>query len=102
MPIISVERAIGREKTIIETGRLAAQAHGAVTVRCGGTVVLTTVVMAEKPRPEVDFLPLTVEYEEKLYAAGKIPGSFFRREGRPGQEAILSARLIDRSIRPLF
>ena len=65
-------------------------------------MVLATAVMADKPRPDIDFLPLTVEFEERLYSAGKIPGSFFRREGRPGQEAILSARLTDRSIRPLF
>ena len=99
---VVVERPIGREKIIIETGKLASQAHGAATVRCGDTVVLATVVMADKPRPDVNFLPLTVDYEERLYSVGKIPGSFFRREGRPGQEAILSARLIDRSIRPFF
>jgi polyribonucleotide nucleotidyltransferase len=97
-----IERAIGNEKLIIETGKLAFQAHGAVTLRYGDTIVLTTAVMSDKPRPEVDFLPLTVEYEERLYSAGRIPGSFFRREGRPGQEAILSARLTDRAIRPLF
>jgi len=101
MPTV-VERAIGSNKLTIETGKLAAQAHGAVTVRYGDTVLLATAVMADKPRPDIDFLPLTVEYEERLYSAGKIPGSFFRREGRPGQEAILSARLIDRPIRPLF
>ncbi|MCH8746020.1 MAG: polyribonucleotide nucleotidyltransferase, partial [Chloroflexi bacterium] len=86
----------------METGKLAFQAHGSVTLRYGETVLLATAVMSEKPRTDIDFLPLTVEYEERLYAAGKIPGSFFRREGRPGQEAILSARLTDRSIRPLF
>ena len=99
----TIERVIGREKLIIETGRLAFQAHGGVTVRYGDSIVLVTAVMSEKPRSaEMDFLPLTVDYEERLYAAGKIPGSFFRREGRPGQDATLSARLIDRSIRPLF
>jgi polyribonucleotide nucleotidyltransferase len=86
----------------METGKLAFQAHGSVTLKYGDTVILATAVMSEKPRADIDFLPLTVEYEERLYAAGKIPGSFFRREGRPGQEAILSARLTDRSIRPLF
>ena len=102
MPI-TVERSIGRENLTIETGKLAVQAHGAVTVRYGETIVLATAVMSEKPRSaEVDFLPLTVDYEERLYSAGKIPGSFFRREGRPGQEAVLSARLTDRAIRPLF
>ena len=99
----TVERSIGRETLTIETGKLAGQAHGAVTVRYGDTIVLATAVMSEKPRAaDIDFLPLTVDFEERLYSAGKIPGSFFRREGRPGQEAILSARLTDRSIRPLF
>ena len=97
-----IERTIGNEKLILETGKLAFQAHGSVTLRYGETILLATAVMSDKPRADIDFLPLTVEYEERLYAAGKIPGSFFRREGRPGQEAILSARLTDRSIRPLF
>jgi polyribonucleotide nucleotidyltransferase len=101
MPTV-VERVIGNEKITLETGKLAFQAHGAVTVRYGDTILLATAVMSDKPRADIDFLPLTVEYEERLYSAGKIPGSFFRREGRPGQEAILSARLTDRSIRPLF
>ncbi|MCI0793884.1 MAG: polyribonucleotide nucleotidyltransferase [Chloroflexi bacterium] len=99
----TIERVIGREKLIIESGKLAGQAHGSVTVQMGETIVLVTAVMADKPRAaDMDFLPLTVDFEERLYAAGKIPGSFFRREGRPGQEATLSCRLIDRSIRPLF
>ena len=99
----TLERAIGREKLIIETGKLAGQAHGSVTVRYGDSIVLVTAVMSENPRSaEMDFLPLTVDFEERLYSAGKIPGSFFRREGRPGQEGILTSRLIDRSIRPLF
>ncbi len=99
----TLERAIGREKLIIETGKLAGQAHGSVTVRYGDSIVLVTAVMSEHPRSaEMDFLPLTVDFEERLYSAGKIPGSFFRREGRPGQEGILTSRLIDRSIRPLF
>ena len=97
-----VERVIGNQKLVLETGKLAFQAHGSVTLTYGDTVLLATAVMSEKPRADIDFLPLTVEYEERLYAAGKIPGSFFRREGRPGTEAILSARLTDRSIRPLF
>ena len=101
MPTV-VERALGSESLALETGKLAFQSHGAVTLRYGETVILATAVMSDRPRPEIDFLPLTVEYEERLYSAGKIPGSFFRREGRPGQEAILSARLTDRSIRPLF
>ena len=97
-----VERSIGDRSIRLETGRLAFQAHGSVTIQSGETVVLATVVMADKPRGDVDFLPLTVEFEERLYAAGKIPGSFFRREGRPGESGILSCRLTDRSIRPLF
>ena len=102
MPV-TVERSIGRENLTIETGKLALQAHGAVTVHYGETIVLVTAVMSDKPRSaDQDFLPLTVDYEERLYAAGKIPGSFFRREGRPGQEGTLAARLTDRAIRPLF
>lgn len=85
----------------IETGKIARQAHGAVTVQLGDTVVLVTVCMAS-PRDGIDFFPLTVEFEERLYAAGKIPGSFFKREGRPGTEGILAARMTDRSLRPLF
>ena len=100
-PVV-VAGAIGGHPITMETGRLAQQAHGAVTLTCGETIVLATVVMSDQAREGVDFLPLTVEFEERLYAVGKIPGSFFRREGRPGTEAILSARLTDRSIRPLF
>ena len=99
----SVERQIGGKTLTIETGKLANQAHGSVTVTCGESIVLATAVMSNRPRAEdVDFLPLTVDYEERLYSAGKIPGSFFRREGRPGQDGVLAARLTDRSIRPLF
>ncbi len=98
-----VERQIGGQPLIIETGRLAFQAHGAVTIRYGDSIVLATAVMSDRPRAEdIDFLPLTVDYEERLYAAGKIPGSFFRREGRPGQDGVLASRLTDRAIRPLF
>ncbi len=101
-PIV-VHREIGGETLVLETGRLAFQAHGAVTVRYGESIVLATAVMSDRPRAEdIDFLPLTVDYEERLYAAGRIPGSFFRREGRPGQDGILASRLTDRSIRPLF
>ncbi len=98
----TIERQIGDRKLILETGKLASQANGAVKVTCGDTVALVTATMSSRPRPDIDFLPLTVEFEEKLYAVGKIPGSFFRREGRPGSEAILSARLVDRPMRPLF
>ncbi len=90
-------------KTIIfETGQLAAQAGGAVTVQLGGTMVFAAATMSPTTRDEVDFFPLTVDYEERMYAGGRIPGSFFRREGRPTDDAILTARLTDRPIRPLF
>ena len=93
---------VGRDTITIETGKLANQASGAVTVRLGDTLILTTATMAKSPREGVDFFPLSVEYEERLYAAGRIPGSFFRREGRPGEAAILVCRLTDRPLRPLF
>lgn len=86
----------------LETGRIAKQAHGAVLASCGETVVLATVVVSDKPREGVDFFPLTVDYTEKLYAAGKIPGGFFKREARPSTKETLTARLTDRPIRPLF
>ena len=86
---------------IIETGQLAKQANGAVLVRYGDTVVLSTATASREPR-NVDFFPLMVNYEEKMYAAGKIPGGFNKREGRPGEDATLTSRLIDRPIRPLF
>ena len=98
----SVEREIGGKRLVIETGKYAEQAGGAVTIRCGDTILMATVCISPRPRPDIDFLPLTVDYEERLYAIGKIPGSFFRREGRPGQDAILFGRLIDRPLRPLF
>jgi len=86
----------------LETGRLARQAHGAVLAQYGETVVLATVVSAYDSRDKIDFLPLTVDYQEKTFAAGKIPGGFFKREGRPSEKEILTSRLIDRSMRPLF
>jgi polyribonucleotide nucleotidyltransferase len=90
-------------KTItIETGKLARLAGGAVTVRQGDTVLLASATMARKPREGITFFPLTVDYEERLYAGGRIPGSFFRREGRPSESAVLTARLVDRPLRPLF
>ncbi len=97
----TVQREIAGRTLTIETGRLAHQAGGAVTVRYGDTMMLGTAT-ASKPRPGIDFFPLSVEFEERLYAAGRIPGSFFRREGRPTTTAVLSARLTDRPIRPLF
>lgn len=93
---------IGEEDIIIETGRLAFQANGAVTVRQADTLILSTATMSDKPREGTDFFPLTVDYEERLYAAGKIPGSFFKREGKASENAILICRLTDRPIRPLF
>ena len=86
----------------IETGEMARQASAAVVVKFGDTVVLCTAVAAKKATPGRDFFPLTVNYEEKTYAAGKIPGGFFKREGRPTEKETLTSRLIDRPIRPLF
>ena len=100
--INKVERRIGRENLIIETGKMAKQADGAVSVQYGGTVVLVTAVSSKERREGIDFFPLTVEYQEKTYAAGKIPGGYFKREGRPTEKEILTARLVDRPIRPLF
>lgn len=93
---------VGGRTLVIETGKLAGQAEGAATIRYGDTVVLVTVCTSSEPREGTDFLPLTIDYEERLYAAGKIPGGFIRREGRPSQEAILACRLTDRPLRPLL
>ncbi|MBO4220806.1 MAG: polyribonucleotide nucleotidyltransferase, partial [Clostridia bacterium] len=90
-------------KTVIfESGMLAGQAGGAVTVRVGESVDISAATMGADPKEGQDFFPLTVEYEERLYAGGRIPGSFFRREGRPAGDVILTSRLIDRPLRPLF
>ena len=99
---VTKEFQYGDHRVILETGRLARQATGAVLVTMGETVVLCTVVGLKTSRPGVDFFPLTVNYQEKTYAAGKIPGGFFRREGRPSEKETLTSRLIDRPIRPLF
>lgn len=96
-----VEMLLGGRTLVLETGRLAKQANAAVTVRYGDTVVLCTVTASAEPK-DLDFFPLTVNYEERLYAVGKIPGGFIKREGRPSEKAILSSRLTDRPIRPLF
>lgn len=93
---------LGNDELIFETGVLAGQAGGAVTLRSGDCLLLTTATASTSVREGIDFFPLSVEFEEKLYAAGRIPGSFFRREGRPGEDAILTARLTDRPLRPLF
>nr|HQV34369.1 polyribonucleotide nucleotidyltransferase [Calditrichia bacterium] len=100
--IVKKEREIGGKILSIETGRLAKQANGAALVTYGDTMILAVATASKEPREGIDFFPLSVEYQEKSYAAGKIPGGFFKREGRPGAGEILSARLIDRPIRPLF
>ncbi len=92
----------GKQELIIQTGKIAKQANGSVVLQYGGTVVLVTACMSKEPRQGIDFFPLTVEYQEKTYAAGRIPGGFFKREGRPSESEILTSRLIDRPIRPLF
>ena len=97
-----VEIPFGAQNLIIESGKLAKQANGAVTVICGGTVVLVTACMSDQVKEGTDFFPLMVEYQEKTYAAGRIPGGFFKREGRPTEKEILTSRVIDRPIRPLF
>jgi len=99
---ITVETEIGGKRLILETGIMAKQAGGAVVARYGDTVVLATAVSSKVERENVDFLPLTVDYQEKAYSAGKIPGGFFKREGRQTEKEILSSRLIDRPLRPLF
>src|SRR5678809_1465892 len=96
------ELNIGRQTLSIETGRLAKQADGAVIVRSGDTMVLVTACTAPTPREGIDFLPLTVDYKEYTYASGRIPGGFFKREGKPTEKEVLTSRLIDRPIRPLF
>jgi polyribonucleotide nucleotidyltransferase len=96
------EMILGGRPLSIEYGKVAKQANAAVLVRYGDTVVLVTAVMASKPREGIDFFPLLVDYEERLYAVGKIPGGFIKREGRPAESAVLAARMIDRPIRPLF
>ena len=93
---------LGEKELSIETGILAQQAGGAVTVRCGDTVILATATMDRGVRSGINFFPLTVDFEEKLYAAGRIPGNLFRREGRPSEQGILLCRLVDRPLRPLF
>ena len=98
----TVQCDVGGKTLTIESGWVAGQADGSVTLRIGDTVILVTACMSPKAREGIDFFPLSVDFEERLYAVGKIPGSFFRREGRPGTDGILAARLTDRPIRPLF
>jgi polyribonucleotide nucleotidyltransferase len=96
------EMELAGRKLVVQTGKVAQQANGAAWVKYGDTVVLVTACASKEPREGIDFFPLTVEYEERLYSIGKIPGGFIKREGKPSEKAILSARLIDRPIRPLF
>src|SRR5215475_3232265 len=97
-----VEIDLGGRIVTLETGKMAKQANGAVVVRSGDAVVLVTACMADQPKPGAGFFPLTVDYREYTYAAGKIPGGFIKREGRPSEKEVLTSRLIDRPIRPLF
>ena len=94
--------SVGGRKISLETGRMAKQADGAVLVRSGDAVVLVSACAASTPREGIDFLPLTVDYKENTYASGRIPGGFFKREGKPAEKEVLTSRLIDRPIRPLF
>src|SRR5512132_2358942 len=96
------ELTINGKKLTIETGKLAKQAHGSVIVRSGDSVVIVTSCRAANAREGIDFLPLTVDYREYTYASGRIPGGFFKREGKPAEKEVLTSRLIDRPIRPLF
>ena len=97
-----VSAEIGGRELSLETGLLANQASGAVVVRYGDTVVLVTATMSPKARTDIDFFPLIVDFEERKYAVGKIPGGFLKRGGRPSDESIVQGRLVDRAIRPLF
>ncbi len=100
--VITKEVEIGGKKLYIETGRMAKQANGAVMIKYGETMVLVTAVASKEERTDIDFFPLSVEYRERAFAAGKFPGGFFKREGKPTEKEVLTARLIDRPIRPLF
>src|ERR671925_186945 len=100
--VYAVEIDIAGRRLRLETGRMAKQADGAVLASYGDTVVLATAVGSQTLKPGIDFLPLTCDYQEKAYAAGKIPGGYFKREGRPSEKEVLTSRLIDRPMRPLF
>jgi polyribonucleotide nucleotidyltransferase len=102
MNVNKVSTMVGERELSIEIGKLAKQAHGSALVRYGDTVVLVTACAAKEPREGLDFFPLTVDYRENFYAAGKIPGGFFKREGKPSEREVLNSRMIDRPIRPLF
>ena len=96
------EIEVAGKKISLETGKVARQADGAIIASCGETVILATVVGAKKVNPDMDYFPLSVNYQEKYYAGGKIPGGYFKREARPTESETLISRLIDRPIRPLF
>src|SRR6185295_15585580 len=102
MNVHKVSTMVGERELSIEIGKLAKQAHGSALVRYGDTVVLVTACAAKEPREGLDFFPLTVDYRENFYAAGKIPGGFFKREGKPSEREVLNSRMIDRPVRPLF
>src|SRR5437773_11906163 len=99
---ITREISLGGKTLTLETGKLAKQADGAITVRYGDSVVLVTACRAANAREGIDFLPLTVDYREYTYASGRIPGGFFKREGKPAENEVLTSRCIDRPVRPLF
>ena len=101
MPFVRETATIGGKEIIVETGKWAKQAGGSIIIRCGDSMVLVTATGSAQPR-DIDFMPLTCEYQEKFYSAGKVPGSFFRREGRTTNEEVLVCRLMDRPMRPLF
>ena len=96
------ETELAGRKLTLETGKLASLANGSVLVRYGDTVVIVNVTASKEPREGIDFFPLSVDFEEKLYSVGKIPGSFMKREGKPSDKAVLTSRAIDRPLRPLF
>ena len=98
---VTREIDLGGRTLQVETGRLAHQANGAVTVRMDDTIVMGTATMSAEDRQGIDFFPLLCDYEERMYSIGRIPGGFFKREGRPGERATLTSRLIDRPLRPL-
>ncbi|MFN2413009.1 MAG: polyribonucleotide nucleotidyltransferase, partial [Pyrinomonadaceae bacterium] len=93
---------LGGRELVVETGKVAKQADGAVVITFGDTMVLATAVSAHTAKEGLDFFPLTVEYRESAFSAGRIPGNYFRREGRPNEKEVLTARMIDRPVRPLF
>src|SRR5207244_8784339 len=102
MPVTQAQATINGKPLVFETGKYAKQAGGAVVCRFGDTIVFAAGTVAKTTRPGIDFFPLTVDFEERLYAAGKIPGSFPLREGRPSGEGIITARLVDLPLRPLW